>query len=211
MPTFTTPLHSVWNAPLNRHSAPSVGNAAVGRPTRLKAVGLACAMNVGHPLQCYHAHLLSQLLPQCFQCGAGGLWPTKQKGANPLDWRLLSGCGGTQPALSAGSSMYASVGWQRAVVERLRSAPRISRWVDLGTLVTVRRRNAYAIGQKPEDSSVPKLPGHLAIRRPLCVSQHPGRADLAGKKILPRHYFHPVGAHRGRFDISSVTDRAVIG
>ena len=48
-PTFTTPLRSVWNAPLNRHSAPSVGNAAVGRPTRLKAVGLACA-NLRHSL-----------------------------------------------------------------------------------------------------------------------------------------------------------------
>ncbi len=27
VPTFTTPLRSVWNAPLNRHSAPNVGYA----------------------------------------------------------------------------------------------------------------------------------------------------------------------------------------
>jgi len=36
VPTFTTPLRSVWNATVNRHSAPSVG-----KPHRLAAGNLA--------------------------------------------------------------------------------------------------------------------------------------------------------------------------
>ena len=35
VPTFTTPLRSVWNAPLNRHSAPKVGKAAMIGPSGL--------------------------------------------------------------------------------------------------------------------------------------------------------------------------------
>jgi hypothetical protein len=32
VPTFATPLHDFWNAAINRHSGPNVGNAAVNVP-----------------------------------------------------------------------------------------------------------------------------------------------------------------------------------
>ena len=31
-PSFSTPLHNVWNAAMNRHSGPEVGNGTVSGP-----------------------------------------------------------------------------------------------------------------------------------------------------------------------------------